>query len=549
MKKKSLSTDKKVVTFGEVMLRLTTPGFRRFSQTNEFIATYGGSEANVAVSLAHFGIPTEFVTRLPDNAVSRACINSLRASGLGTDGIVFGGKRLGLYYLECGAAFRNSNVVYDREGSSFATLRPGMIDWETIFADAGWFHWSGIAAALSQEGADACREALEIADRMGLTISCDLNFRKKLWNYGCTAAEVMQPLVQYSDVIFGAEPEYQEILGIQPVGFRAVDTADVSFESDLPSFEKFGQEVERLVPRCQKVFLELRNSITSNHNVLAAVLYSDGTLKHTGIYDIEHETDRVGAGDAFVGGMIYGLITYPDDDRKALDFALAASALKNTVYFTVIVVPCQCALALALALLVSKKFRGVAVFRTMYFAPQLTSMVVISVLWSVLYNANPNTGLINSILVSLGMSPIKFLSDASTAMNSIIFMSAWQGAGYQMMIFLAGLQGIPRDQYEAASVDGATKFKQFLYITLPGLKGTIKYVIMITMIQAMKLFTQPYIMTQGGPKNSTKTLVYYIYTQGFQKGNFGYACSIAAVFFVIVVCMSMAMKKVTAATD
>ena len=224
-------------------------------------------------------------------------------------------------------------------------------------------------------------------------------------------------------------------------------------------------------------------------------------------------------------------------------------ALKNTVYFTVIVVPCQCVLALALALLVSKKFRGVAVFRTMYFAPQLTSMVVITVLWSVLYNANPNTGLINSILVSLGMSPIKFLSDASTAMNSIIFMSAWQGAGYQMMIFLAGLQGIPRDQYEAASVDGATKFKQFLYITIPGLKGTIKYVIMITMIQAMKLFTQPYIMTQGGPKNSTKTLVYYIYTQGFQKGNFGYACSIAAVFFVIVVCMSMAMKKVTAATD
>ena len=224
-------------------------------------------------------------------------------------------------------------------------------------------------------------------------------------------------------------------------------------------------------------------------------------------------------------------------------------ALKNTVYFTVIVVPCQCVLALALALLVSKKFRGVAVFRTMYFAPQLTSMVVISVLWSVLYNANPNTGLINSILVSLGMSPIKFLSDASTAMNSIIFMSAWQGAGYQMMIFLAGLQGIPRDQYEAASVDGATKFKQFLYITLPGLKGTIKYVIMITMIQAMKLFTQPYIMTQGGPKNSTKTLVYYIYTQGFQKGNFGYACSIATVFFVIVVAMSLLMKKVTTATD
>ena len=189
-------------------------------------------------------------------------------------------------------------------------------------------------------------------------------------------------------------------------------------------------------------------------------------------------------------------------------------ALKNTAYFTVIVVPVQCALALGLALLVSKRFKGVAAFRTMYFGPQLTSMVVISVLWAVLY-------------------------------NSIIFMSAWQGAGYQMMIFLAGLQGIPSSLYEASSIDGASKLKQFLYITLPSLKGTVKYVIMITMIQAMKLFTQPYVMTQGGPKNATKTMVYYIYTQGFQKGNFGYACAIAAVFFVIVVAMSLILQKFT----
>ena len=224
-------------------------------------------------------------------------------------------------------------------------------------------------------------------------------------------------------------------------------------------------------------------------------------------------------------------------------------ALKNTVYFTIIVVTAQCALALGLALLVSKKFREVSVFRTMYFSPQLTSMVVIAVLWSVLYNANPNTGLINSLLVNIGLKPINFLTNEHTAMNAIIFMSAWQGAGYQMMIFLAGLQGIPRDQYEAASVDGATKWNQFRYITLPGLRGTIKYVIMITMIQAMKLFTQPYIMTQGGPKNATKTLVYYIYTQGFQKGNFGYACSIATVFFVIVVTMSLTMKRITTAND
>ena len=220
-------------------------------------------------------------------------------------------------------------------------------------------------------------------------------------------------------------------------------------------------------------------------------------------------------------------------------------ALRNTFYFTIIVVPVQCVLALALALLVSKRFRGVSIFRTMYFSPQLTSMVVISVLWTVLYNSNPNTGLINSILVSFGLQPINFLTNAKTAMNAIIFMSAWQGAGYQMMIFLAGLQGIPTEQYEASAVDGANKWQQVWNITIPNLKGTIKYVIMITMIQAMKLFTQPYVMTQGGPKNATKTMVYYIYTQGFQKGNFGYACSVAAVFFVIVVAMSLILQKIT----
>lgn len=329
MDKRPIATNKKVVTFGEVMLRLTAPDFRRFSQTNKFIATYGGSEANVAISLVNFGIPTEFVTRLPDNAMAQACVSTLQSYGLGTDGIIYGGKRMGLYFLESGAAFRNSNVVYDREGSSFATLRPGMIDWERIFSDAGWFHWSGIAASLSQEGADACLEALQTADRMGLTISCDLNFRKKLWNYGKSASEVMLPLVQYSDVLFGAEPEYKEIFGIDPVGFKATDT---SCPLNLSGFEAFGQKVSERVPRCRKVFLELRNTLTSNHNLLAAILYSEGTLTHTGIYDITHEVDRVGTGDAFVGGMIYGLLTYPGNDRKTLDFALAASALKNTVY-------------------------------------------------------------------------------------------------------------------------------------------------------------------------------------------------------------------------
>lgn len=219
-------------------------------------------------------------------------------------------------------------------------------------------------------------------------------------------------------------------------------------------------------------------------------------------------------------------------------------AIINTFYFTIVVVPFQTVLALALALLISSRRKGVSIFRAAYFSPQVTSMVVIAILWTVLYNSNASTGLINAVLVKLGMDPVGFLTDPKVAMNSIIFMSAWQAAGYQMMIFLAGLQGIPKDQYEAASIDGAGKFKQFLYVTLPGLKNVIKYVVMITVIQAMKLFTQPYVMTKGGPQNSTRTLVYYIYEQGFQSRNFGYACAVAAVFFVIVVTMSLLLKRV-----
>lgn len=219
-------------------------------------------------------------------------------------------------------------------------------------------------------------------------------------------------------------------------------------------------------------------------------------------------------------------------------------AVKNTLYFTILVVPFQTILALALALLISSRRKGVSIFRAAYFSPQVTSMVVVAILWTVLYNSNPSSGLLNALLVNLGFQPSGFLNDPKTAMNSIIFMSAWQGAGYQMMIFLAGLQGIPKEQYEAASIDGAGKWKTFLYITLPGLKNVIQYVVMITVIQAMKLFTQPYVMTKGGPQNSTRTLVYYVYEQGFQKRNFGYACAVAAVFFVIVISLSMGMKKI-----
>ena len=320
---------KKVVTLGEIMLRLSTPGNTRFVQSDSFDVVYGGGEANVAVSCANYGHEAYFVTKLPKHEIGQSAVNALRKYGVKTDFICRGGDRVGIYYLETGASMRPSKVIYDRAHSAIAEADPCDFDFDAIMEGADWFHWSGIAASLSQEGADACLEALQTADRLGLTISCDLNFRKKLWNYGKSASEVMLPLVQYSDVIFGAEPEYKEIFGIPPVGFKAVDT---SYPLDLSGFKVFGQKVSEQAPRCQKMFLELRNTITSNHNLLAAILYSKGTLRHTGIYDIVHEVDRVGAGDAFVGGMIYGLLTYPDNDQKTLEFALAASALKNTIY-------------------------------------------------------------------------------------------------------------------------------------------------------------------------------------------------------------------------
>ena len=217
-------------------------------------------------------------------------------------------------------------------------------------------------------------------------------------------------------------------------------------------------------------------------------------------------------------------------------------ALKNTVYFTVLVVPIQCALALGLALLVSKKFRGVSIFRTMYFSPQLTSMVVIAVLWSVIYNANPNTGLINSLLVSLGMEPIKFLSDADTAMNSIIFMSAWQGAGYQMMIFLAGLQGINGELYEACSLDGANAWQRFRYITWPQLQPTTFFVTIILTINCFKVYDIVYMLAGGNAgvlNESAIVLVYHIYEEAVRNWNLGYASAVAMVLFLIVLAITL----------
>ncbi|WP_248924986.1 carbohydrate ABC transporter permease [Paenibacillus hamazuiensis] len=232
-----------------------------------------------------------------------------------------------------------------------------------------------------------------------------------------------------------------------------------------------------------------------------------------------------------------GLRNYLDIFQDKLFY----KSLFNTMYFTVIVVPVQCGVALILALLVNNALPFRNMFRIAYFSPVVTSMTVIAILWIYLYN--PNEGLINSLLDALGIPKQPFLRDKSQAMNSIIFMSVWQAAGYQMMIFLAGLQGISRDMYEASAIDGAGKLQQLRYITLPSLYNVIVFVLMITTIQAVKLFTQPFIMTNGGPENSTRTLALFIYQQGFQFRNAGYASAASVIFFLIVLLISLLMRK------
>ncbi|MDR1115199.1 MAG: sugar kinase [Tannerella sp.] len=321
--------DKKVVTFGEIMLRLATPGYLRFSQANKYSATFGGGEANVAVSLANYGIKADFVTRLPKNDIAEACIMNLRSHNVRANNIIRGGDRVGIYFLETGAVSRASKVVYDRAGSSIATIEKGMINWKEVFEGAQWFHWTGITPALSQGAADVCLEAVKTANEMGITVSCDLNYRKNLWKYGKTSAEVMPALVEGCDVILGNEEDCEKVFGIKPEGFDVTSTGG---EVNAAEFESVCTQMIKKFPRCKKMIVTLRGAINANHNTWGGVLYSDGTLKESKRYDITHIVDRVGGGDSFMGGLIYGLITYPADDRRALDFAVAASCLKHTVY-------------------------------------------------------------------------------------------------------------------------------------------------------------------------------------------------------------------------
>ena len=320
---------KRIVTFGEIMLRLATPGYLRFSQANELSATFGGGEANVAVSLANYGMEASFVTRLPENDIAVACVKDLRKNGVLTDHIIYGGERLGIYFLETGAVARASKVIYDRAHSSISEIQPGMIDWDRVFEGADWFHWTGITPAISQGAADVCLEAIRAANRLGVTVSCDLNYRKNLWKYGKRADEVMPALVEGCDIILGNEEDAEKVFGIKPEGFDATATAG---RVDAAKFESVCRQLMARFPRARKVIITLRGSINANHNTWGGVLFDGQRLYESARYDITHIVDRVGGGDYFMGGLIYGLLTYEGDDQRALDFAAAASCLKHTIY-------------------------------------------------------------------------------------------------------------------------------------------------------------------------------------------------------------------------
>jgi 2-dehydro-3-deoxygluconokinase len=316
----------KVVTFGEIMMRLTPPDKLRFTQARAFDVIYGGGEANVAVSLAHFGEPVDYVTRLPANDLGEACIQFLRQYGVGTDKIVRGGERLGIYFLEVGAAQRASAVIYDRANSAIATIQRGMIDWGSVFAGADWFHWTGITPAISQSLAEVCLEAAQTARKMGLTVSCDLNYRAKLWRWGRKASEVMPELLQHCDVAVGNEEDAEKVFGI-----RAPETDVKSGVVRADPYRHVCEELARRFPNLRLIAATLRGSLSASHNTWSGVLWDAGRF-YTGLtFDMADIVDRVGGGDAFAGGLIYGLRAYRDDRQKALNFAIAASCLKHTI--------------------------------------------------------------------------------------------------------------------------------------------------------------------------------------------------------------------------
>ncbi len=315
----------RVVTFGEIMLRLKPKEFLRFTQADEFEATYGGGEANVAVALANFGIEACFVTLLPDNDIGQACENFVRRFGVDTSRIVRKGDRLGIYFLEAGAVQRASKVIYDRAGSSISQVQPGDIDWQAALEGADWFHWTGITPAISEGTAAVCLEGVKAARAMGLTVSCDLNYRSKLWKWGKKAKEVMPELVQHCDLAIGNEEDAEKVFGITAEG---IDVEGGKVDAAL--YRSVAEQLVTRFPNLGHVAITLRGSVSASHNGWSGVLY-DGTELYQGPqYEIVPIVDRVGGGDSFAGGLIYAMLS-GKGPQEAIDFAVAASCLKHTI--------------------------------------------------------------------------------------------------------------------------------------------------------------------------------------------------------------------------
>ena len=314
-----------VVTFGEIMLRLKPPDFLRFTQTQLLEATFGGGEANVAVAVAQLGLDARYVTALPDNDIAQACINNLRQFGVDTRHIVRRGERLGIYFVEAGATQRASKVIYDRAGSSIATIRLGEVNWQAAFEGADWFHWTGITPAISEGAAAVCLEGIRAAKDMGLTVSCDLNFRKNLWKWGKRAGEVMPELVQHCDVAIGNEEDAEKVFGITAEGID-VEAGKV----DAALYRSVAEQLVGKFPSLKHVAITLRGSVSASHNAWSGVLY-DGAEMYVGPqYDIVPIVDRVGGGDSFCGGLIYAMLS-GKGPQEAVDFAVAASCLKHSI--------------------------------------------------------------------------------------------------------------------------------------------------------------------------------------------------------------------------
>ncbi len=306
----------KIVTFGEILLRLSPPSHLRLTQATSFDLYYGCAEANVAASLAKFGFPVKFITSVPANELGESALSMLRSFGVEPVAKIQG-KRLGIYYFEQGASERPGKVVYDREDSSFSMLRKGMIDWEKAFEGADWFHWSGITPSLSLELAELCEEALEVASKMGLTISADLNYRPTLWNYGKNTNEIMPNLIKYCDLLLGGINESEIVLGISKQENESVESV---FSNWMKAF-----------PKLKTIVTTKRLRANASSNGVSAEFYNGKEFLKSKEYNISHIIDRIGAGDAFMAGIIYGLINWPDDHQSALEFAVAATCLKHSI--------------------------------------------------------------------------------------------------------------------------------------------------------------------------------------------------------------------------